>query len=310
MEDRPSAEGNHLFVCGMGYLGHRVAKQALHRGMRVTGLTRSVEKAKNLAQEGIHMIAADLVERRWYAEVSQSADFVLNCVSAGGGGLEGYQRTYLQGMHSLLQWCSGGFSGRLIYTSSTGVYPFSAGELVTEETLFEPQSRTSEILLQAEQVLHGNGPDGWTILRLAGIYGPGRHYLLNQVLSGESELPGEGDVYLNLIRVEDICSAIWKIWDADESALNAIYNVVDDKPSLKREVVEWLAEKTGWPVPRFNPEKSIRQRRLPNGKLPHRIISNAKLKKATDWRPEYATYHLGFEPLIDAQPPGLKTRNS
>ena len=295
----------HLFICGMGYLGLRVARQALQHGMRVTGLTRSADRAETLRAEGFDMVAGDLAERDWHAEVSPSVDFVLNCVAAGGRGLEGYRRTYLEGMRSLLRWCGQGFNGRLIYTSSTGVYPFSHGEWVTEETPFEPPPGKGEILRQAERVLQTDGPDGWTILRLAGIYGTGRHYLLNQILSGASQLSGEGDVYLNLIRVEDICTAIWKTWDANESALNTIYNVVDDRPSPKREVVEWLAQNTGRPVPRFNPEKSIRQRRLPNGKLPHRWISNAKLKRATNWRPEYATYRLGFEPLINANLRGL-----
>lgn len=295
----------HLFICGMGYLGLRVARQALGRGMRVTGLIRSADRAETLRAEGFDMVTGDLAERDWHAEVSPSVDFVLNCVAGGGGGLEGYRRTYLEGMRSLNQWCNQGFNGRLVYTSSTGVYPFSEGEWVTEETPFEPPPGKGEILRQAERVLQTCGPDGWTILRLAGIYGPGRHYLLNRILSGASELSGEGDAYLNLIRVEDICAAIWKTWYANESALNTIYNVVDDRPSLKREVIEWLAERTGRPTPGFNPDKSIRQRRLPNGKLPHRRISNAKLKGATNWQPKFATYRLGFEPLINAIPRGL-----
>ena len=289
----------HLLVFGMGYLGLRVGRQALSKGMRVTALTRSVEKAKKLRAEGFTMIVADIVGQDWYRQVTNPADYLLNCISAGGGGVDGYVRTYIEGMHSLLQWCAHSFRGRLVYTSSTGVYPFSDGELISEDTEFEPQSETSRILLAAEGLLMTAGQPGWTILRLAGIYGPDRHHLLNQVLSGESELPGEGEVYLNLIRVEDICSAIWKIWQADEVVLNTIYNVADDQPGLKREVVAWLAEKTGQPTPAFNPAKSIRQRHLPNGTLPHRIISNSKLKQATGWKPEFRTYHEGFADLVE-----------
>ncbi|MCB1124737.1 MAG: epimerase, partial [Verrucomicrobiae bacterium] len=135
-------------------------------------------------------------------------------------------------------------------------------------------------------------------LRLAGIYGPERHYLLNQVLYGEPEMPGEGDVYLNLIRVEDICQAIWTLWQTDPANLDTIYNVADNQPATKREVVAWLAEKTGRPMPTFNPALSRRQRHLPNGKLPNRIISNAKLKSVTGWEPQYPTYREGFADLI------------
>ena len=145
--------GKHLLVCGMGYLGSRVARQALAKGMRVTALTRNEEKAELLRKEGYTMIVADLVEQRWYQDVAGPVDFILNSVSAGGGGVAGYVRAYIEGMHSLLHYCAGGFSGRFIYTSSTGVYPFSEGEIVSEETPFEPQSETSEILLQAERFL-------------------------------------------------------------------------------------------------------------------------------------------------------------
>ena len=298
MSKEAELKGKHLLVCGMGYLGTRVARQALDRGMRVTALTRSEEKAEALRKEGYEMIVADLVQQLWYANVSGPVDFILNAVSAGGGGVPGYVRAYIEGMHSLLHFCSEDFNGRLIYTSSTGVYPFTDGEVVEEETPFKAQSETSEILKAAEEMLELSGPPDWKILRLAGIYGPGRHYLLNQVLSGEPELAGEGGNYLNLIRVEDICSAIWKLWSSEASVLNTIYNVADDQPALKSEVVEWLASKTGQPMPSFNPEKSIRQRHLPNGKLPHRIISNAKLKAATGWQPAFPTFREGFADLI------------
>lgn len=291
-------EGKHLLVCGMGYLGKRVADQALAKGMRVTGLTRTDDKARRLSKEGFDMIVADLVQQQWYQDVVEPVDFFLNCVSAGGGGVPGYVRAYIEGMHSLLHYCADGFEGRLIYTSSTGVYPFSDGETVTEETPFETQSETSGILKTAEDFLKRSGPDGWTILRLAGIYGPERHYLLNQVKSGEPEMAGEGDVYLNLIRVEDICSAIWRLWEADAAALNTIYNVADDQPALKEEVVAWLADQTGQAMPSFNPAISKRQRHLPNGKLPNRIISNAKLKAATGWQPQFPSYREGFADLI------------
>lgn len=283
----------------MGYLGKQVAQQALEKGMRVTALTRSEEKAIDLRKEGFEMIVADLVQQQWYTKVDGPVDFILNCVSAGGGGGPGYVRAYIEGMHALLHYCAGGFSGRLVYTSSTGVYPFTDGEIVTEDTDFKPESETSEILYEAEGFLRKAGPEGWTILRLAGIYGPNRHYLLNQIVSGETEIAGESGAYLNLIRVEDICAAIWSIWMADSTALNTTYNVADNQPAPKREVVEWLAKQIGKSVPTFNPDKSIRRRHLPNGKLPNRIISNAKLKMATGWEPKFPTYREGFADLIE-----------
>ena len=115
--------GKRLIVFGCGYIGGEIARQAVARGMRVTGLTRNPVKAEVWRKSGIEMIIADLAARGWHEDIAGGADFVLNCVSSGGGGIAGYRRSYVEGMDSVLTWARDrGAVGTLVYTSSTSVY--------------------------------------------------------------------------------------------------------------------------------------------------------------------------------------------
>src|SRR5882757_6603761 len=97
--------GKRLVVLGCGYVGATVARQAVARGLRVTALTRNEARAAALRAEGIETVVADLAGDAWHGRVAGGADLVLNCVSSGGGGgIAGYERSYFQGMASMMAW--------------------------------------------------------------------------------------------------------------------------------------------------------------------------------------------------------------
>ena len=123
----------HLVIFGAGYVGGEVARQALARGYRVTALTRNADKARALADVGVYVIVDDLASENWHLNLPDGADFVLNCVSSGGGGPEGYRHSYVEGMRSILEWASQVPVGTLVYTSSTSVYPQDGGVRVGED---------------------------------------------------------------------------------------------------------------------------------------------------------------------------------
>jgi len=288
----------HLVIFGLGYLGEHVAREALRRGVEVTGLTRNVETARRMETMGVRTVVAELESDAWHEEIPRDVDFVLNCVSSGGGGKAGYRQSYYEGMQSIIRWAKGGFEGRLLYTSSTSVYPFSDGEWVREEADLNGASESGQILREAECVLEGSGIARWLVLRLAGLYGPGRHYLLDRIRAGVDELSGDGESYLNLIHVEDVCRAVWACFEAGEEIFGRVYNLSDNAPYPKREVVAWIAEQCGRAMPRFNPESSIRRRKLPNGRAPNRRIVSDRFFEALSWRPQYADFREGYEGFL------------
>lgn len=291
--------GKHLVILGAGYVGTAIAREAVGRGMRVTALTRNPTKAAALRESGITVVTADLADAGWHAHIEGGAEFVLNCVSSGGGGVAGYVHSYLRGMESVLVWMRRGAPvGTLVYTSSTSVYPQDGGVRVDENAPTEGSGDRVKLLLETENLVRTAVETGickrWFVLRLAGIYGPGRHHLLEQVRTGE--VSGRGDYHLNLIYRDDIAAAIWAVFGAREEARNQVFNVADDGATTKDVITEWLAMKIGVPRPRFTGEASVGRRAV----TPDRIITNTKLRLMLGWQPRYPSFREGYTAILSA----------
>ena len=82
---------------------------------------------------------------------------------------------------------------------------------------------------------------------MVGIYGPGRHYLLDRLRETNSEIPGSGEYALNMIHLEDIVGAICATLSANQHVESGIFNISDDTPSLKVDVLTWLAKELDLP---------------------------------------------------------------
>ncbi|MBI5692667.1 MAG: NAD-dependent epimerase/dehydratase family protein [Verrucomicrobia bacterium] len=279
----------HLVIFGCGYIGGAVARRARSLGVSVTALTRNEAKAEALRAEGIETVVADLARDEWHRRIPRAPAWVLNCVSSGGGGVEGYQRSYRDGSASIVAWARRyGPVATAVYTSSTSVYPQGGGERVGE-TAETGGGERAAILLEAEQLWRDAGPawHRWFILRLAGIYGPGRHYLMDQVRQGV--VAGQGDHRLNLIHRDDAAAAILACFLAPEKVGSEVFNVADDAPARKTEVVQWLAGQLGVAPPTFSGEAGSRRPVTPD-----RWIENGRLKSRLGWTPVFPGYREGF----------------
>ena len=287
--------GKHLVVFGCGYVGTEVARQALARGADVTALTRNDANAAILRAAGMKTIAADLASDSWHGQIEGGVDFVLNCVSSGGDGIEGYRRSYVEGMASLLKWArTRGAVDTIVYTSSTSVYPQGDGARVDEFAATDGAGERAQLLLAAEELLRAS--EGacarWIILRLAGIYGPDRAHLIEQVRAGQ--VSGRGEHRLNLAHRDDIAAAVWAAFGAPASVRNEIFNVADDGAAPKATIIAWLAAKLGVPLPRFTGEPTVGRRSV----TPDRVIVNDKIKKTLSWQPRYSTFREGYEKIL------------
>ena len=177
----PAETKPRLVIFGCGYVGSAVADWALTAGFQVAAITRNRDTAATLREKGVNAVVADLASESWHREVEGAPSFALNCVSSGGGGLEAYRHSYLGGMTSILTWArSFGQIGTVVYTSSTSVYPQGDGARVDESLPATPSTDRARVLVETEQLLQTEqrAVGRWFILRLAGIYGPGRHHLL------------------------------------------------------------------------------------------------------------------------------------
>lgn len=286
-----------LVIFGCGYVGTAVARWALERGLQVTALTRNRDRAAGLRGEGIDAVVADLAGSDWHGEIAGAPEFVVNCVSSGGGGLEGYRRSYVDGMASVVAWARrAGPVGTMVYTGSTSVYPQGDGAVVDESAPVrrEDASERARLLIETENILcESTGVARRRfVLRLAGIYGPGRHHFIDQVRAGEAS--GNAETHLNLAHRDDIVAAIWACLTAPPTVAGGVFNVVDDRPARKAEVVAWVAARLGLEVPVFT-GSALGARR---GLTPDRVISNGRLKATLGWAPRYPTFREGAASLL------------
>jgi len=184
--------------------------------------------------------------------------------------------------------------GTFLYTSSTSVYPQGEGAIVNESAPVSAASERAQVLIDTEARIQSSAGAWrrWFILRLAGIYGPGRHHLLEQVQMGE--VSGAGEHHLNLVHRDDIVSAIAACITAPASVANEIFNVTDDGRARKSDITGWLADELGLAPPRFSGAASGSRRAV----TPDRVIVNEKLKSTLGWSPRYATFREGYANLL------------
>lgn len=279
----------NVLIAGTGYVGSVLASALKARGDKVIGLTKSAGRLERLEgkQPSLDLRLADLscleslksaLGPKEWAEL----DWVIHCAASGrGGGAETYQQVYADGARNLLVCLSA--RTRMLFTSSTSVYAQTDGSWVDEDSATDPDRATGQILLDAErQVLAAAG----VVARLAGIYGPGRSYLLQRYLTGEAVIEGDGERYLNQIHLDDIVSALLHLLAIDAKG---IYNVVDSQPQAQGDVYRWLASYFEGAVPASVPPNLDRKRGWT-----HKRISNRRLLES-GWTPCYPSFQQAVE---------------
>lgn len=292
-------EKKKLLILGCGYLGIRLARAAVDLGYHVKAVSRNADSLAEVSHLGVETFCGLVNDTAWHGFAGDSVDFVVNCVSSAGGGLSGYEESYVDGNRSLVEWINSiGFSGTAVFTSSVGVYPDAGGAVVRESNEIVSATKRGKLMLEAERVFR-KMPDAcrWFVFRLAGLYGPGRHLMLDTVRGNSGELPGFGDYYLNLVRIEDVVGAVLGCFESVHSG--GTFNVVDDESTVKSKIVEWLAERLGVVVPSFSGVTGVGSRRFAEGMRPaNRRISNCRIRDELGWVPSFPSFREGFEDLI------------
>ena len=267
-----------ILIVGCGYLGTQVARLARQRGDHTWATTRRREHADQLAREGIEPLIADWTDRRSLRGLPP-VDRVLVAVSYDRrsgvsredslvGGLKNLlmeilpQQRVAPEPHDRLRVDPLGLA--LCYISTTGVYHQTDGRWVDETSPTHPSREGGQAHLRAEQSLHRMWPQGpWTILRLAGIYGPGRVPRAAEVIAGRPIASPESG-HLNLIHVDDAARGVLACWDQIEcgrddegSGLGGsgprrrLYAIADDSPVVRGEFYREIARQSDAPMPRF-----------------------------------------------------------
>lgn len=230
-----------VLIAGCGYVGGRLAELLLADGARVWGLRRHPSGLPS----GVEPVAADVTGPETLQGLPPVRALVY-AVSPSGRSEAEYRRAYVHGLRNVLDALgSAGGVERVILVSSTGVYGQADGRWVDESTAPEPRDATGERILEGETVARSSGATG-VVIRLGGIYGPGRTRTVRRVLDGEAGCPPP-DRYGNRIHRDDAAAAIRHLLTLPDPA--PVYLGVDREPAPLRDVYRWIAARGGAPDP-------------------------------------------------------------
>ena len=258
-------------IFGCGYLGERVARKWREAGHTVAVVTRSDSRADVFRQTGYEVIVADITRPETLKRLP-AAESVLFAVGFDRASKSSIQQVYADGMSNVLA-ALPSETGRLIYISTTGVYGPADGGWVDEATVPDPHREGGQASLDAEKRIaaHSLGSRS-VILRLAGIYGPGRVPYIRELRAGEP-IPARTSGWLNLIHVED--AAAVAVAAAEARLAKVRCYVSDGVPVERGEYYSEVARQISAPPPRFvepdpNSPRSARaeaNRRISNARM-------------------------------------------
>jgi nucleoside-diphosphate-sugar epimerase len=242
---------------------------------------------------GVAPLAADVTRPESLASLPAGIDAVVYAAAAGGFDEARYTAAYVDGPRNLLTALEsqGQRPRRFLSISSTGVYAQDSGEWVDEASPAEPAHFSGAALLEGEKIVLG-GPFPATVVRLAGIYGPGRTRMIETVRSGDATIPATPS-YVNHIHRDDCAGALRHVLNLDNP--EALYIGVDSEPVERGDMFRWLAQRIGVPEPAVATQRDSESVRAMRG---NKRCSNARLI-ATGYVFRYPTFREGYGALID-----------
>ncbi|MDA0321259.1 MAG: SDR family oxidoreductase [Verrucomicrobia bacterium] len=260
-----------MSILGCGWYGLALGAALVECGYHVRGSTRTAERLGVLREHDIEPFPLDLnpgLQDGQAADFFESDALVLNIPP---GRDETMAQRYAAQIKAVATAVAGSRCRFVIFVSSTSVYP-ELRRIVTETDGNDPEKRSGRVLRQAECELLGHSDFACTVLRMAGLIGPGR--LPGNFLQGKSDVP-RGDAPVNLVHRDDAVGATCQV--LEQSIRNQVFNVVAEKHPRRRDYYQRAAAAIGVPPPTFVDEPECAWK----------IVSGEKLKRELNYTYRY-----------------------
>jgi nucleoside-diphosphate-sugar epimerase len=232
-------------IIGCGYVGYAVAEYWQQKmNFTVSATTTTPERVPTLEAVAQKVVVTQGNDPEALKSLLHNQDVVL--LSVGAKSVNAYEEAYLHTAKTLVSILPQLPNIRhLIYTGSYSVYGDRNGVWVDEETPLAPPNLNCHILRKTEDILLSAVNENLRvcILRLGGIYGPGKELvkLLGKVAG--TTRPGGEDI-TNWIHLDDVVGAIEF---ARHHRLEGVYNLVDDAHLTSRELIDQVCAKHNLP---------------------------------------------------------------
>jgi len=266
-------------IIGCGYVGMAVAKYWKSQGFDVLATTTREKRVEELSAIASSVAVVTGTERDRLESVLRDRQIVLLSVASKRGA--SYADTYLRTAQTLAQVLPHTAVEQLIYTSSSSVYGQHQGAWVSELMPPKPMTDNGKIIEKTEEILLGaSAPQRKTcILRLGGIYGPGRTLEQIYTRAAGTTRPGKGNEGTNWVHLSDIIGGIeW----ARERHLSGLYNLVQDEVPTVRSLISEVCDRYDIPAVHWDESQTSDRKNV--------RVSNDKIKK-TGFRFVHPTFY-------------------
>jgi nucleoside-diphosphate-sugar epimerase len=281
----------NAFFFGLGYTSTHAARYMRNDGQALSGTVRSREKAEMLVGQGIDAHVFDGTEPgATLGPALRRASHVILSIAPSSAGDPAllHHRADLDAAENL-QW--------LCYYSTVGVYGDFGGDWIDESAPLVPRNERSDRRVLAEQAWRDYAAErgvNLAILRLAGIYGPGRS-TFDKLADGTARRVIKPGQVFNRIHVEDIARVTAL---AARGRLEGTFNLADDEPAPPQDVVTYAASLMGVEPP---PEVAFESAQFtPMQKsfyADNKRVSNAAIKRALGIELLYPNYRLSLDAI-------------
>jgi len=273
-----------ILLAGCGDLGERVAQRLRARGDEVWALRRQPPAS---AEKGMHWLRGDLTDPASLHDLPGGITRLVYLPAPATRDKAAYRAVFVEGLRHLLDALDRRKLARAVFVSSSAVYGEHDGDWVDEATPTGPLGFNGAMLLEAEQWL-AEQPLPSTVLRLAGLYGPGRLQLVERLRAGQLRVPRETPHWANRIHVDDAAAAVVHLLQM--ASPEPLYIGVDDTPMPLDELYDFLAALIDAPLPAEGAAPvGVGSKRLRNGKL-----------RSTGWAPQWPDSREGYAALLDS----------
>lgn len=270
-----------VLIAGCGDVGNVLASALLMDGHVVYGLKRDV----STLPDGVLPVRADLLDPATLTDLPVDVDRMVFMPTPASRDQAGYEAIFIRGWKNL-------WSGlkkepeRTLLVSSTAVYGEDDGAIVNEETAPNPARFNGRVLLEMER-LAGACTKNLVVVRISGIYGPGRDRLIRLAASDGLEVQRVPPEFTNRIHRDDAAAALKHLLEIDRP--QGMYLATDDLPAPRYEVVAWLAAMQGREQP-----KGLVVENAGQGKR----VSNRRLRES-GFGLTYPDYRAGYSAVLD-----------
>jgi nucleoside-diphosphate-sugar epimerase len=281
-----------IFIIGCGDIGRRTAALWQARGAEVTALARSDASGQQLQQLGIAPVAGDLDQPASLRHLPLTGALLYYFAPPPA---QDDTDARMRAMAAAMT--DGVRPDRIIYISTTGVYGDNHGAWVTEDTPLQPRAARSKRRVDAESVLRAFGRQQAVpvvILRVPGIYGPGR-LPIEAIKTRRPVLDESESGYTNRIHAQDLARVC--VIAAERGRADTVYNVSDGHPSSMTAYFNQLADALGAPRPPVV-SRAEAQRVLKPGMLSYldesRRVDNRRMREELGVELLYPTLDAGL----------------